>query len=194
MKARPSSSLITYFVAFCAFGLLILLALRWRGASEVNSKPIVEASRASLTSASGKPPPDDIQSSDEPHPNGPADKSEPTLRKRREQEAKFGIVIDSQNTFDSDRAALKRIFQDYYRVLGEFPSGDSTAFVQALRGNNKKQMPFISPTGNLLDPWQTPYHFSRGDGVPVVEVLSAGPDKALWSNDDVVFEVGVPRR
>lgn len=112
----------------------------------------------------------------------------------REQAAKLGIVVDGENTLDSDRHALKRILQDYYRAFGEFPSGDSTAIVQALRGDNKKQMPFISPTGNLLDPWQTPYQFSRGDNTPVVEVRSAGPDKALWSNDDIVFRVEVPKR
>lgn len=103
-------------------------------------------------------------------------------------------MVCGENRLDSDRHALKRILQDYYRALGEFPSGDSTAIVQALKGDNKKQMPFISPTGNLLDPWQTPYQFSRGDNTPVVEVRSAGPDKAFWSNDDVVSRVEVPKR
>ena len=60
-----------------------------------------------------------------------------------------------------------------------------------LAGNNKRKLavllpnhPSLNQEGELLDRWGTPYWFhpvSRD----LMEIVSAGPDKKLWTEDDV---------
>jgi hypothetical protein len=38
----------------------------------------------------------------------------------------------------------------------------------------------------LLDPWGRPYHYRALPGVLTFELRSGGPDKTLWTADDIV--------
>jgi hypothetical protein len=63
-----------------------------------------------------------------------------------------------------------------------------------LSGQNPKQANFIRPKagmrlndqGELLDPWGTPYFFHQLSGSQT-EVRSAGPDRILYTLDDLVI-------
>jgi hypothetical protein len=116
------------------------------------------------------------------------------LEKLDEEWAKRGFVVDRESTISAHLDALKRIFQDYYRALGEFPTGDSAAILKSLAGDNGKGIAFVGKEGELLDPWKMPYQFSRNGDEPWVEIRSAGPDRVLWSDDDFVAKVEVPTR
>lgn len=70
------------------------------------------------------------------------------------------------------------------------PLGLNEDFVKAFTGGNRYGDEFISdkhPTikdGQIVDRWGTPYHFHpRAPGA--IDVRSAGPDKVLFTDDDV---------
>ena len=62
-----------------------------------------------------------------------------------------------------------------------------------LDGENPKQAKFLkpedgmrtNPNGELIDPWGTPYFFHQLSGHEM-EIRSAGPDKIMWTADDLV--------
>lgn len=94
-----------------------------------------------------------------------------------------------------DVITLHRILQQYQRVLHgqrSTPIGDDIDLARALTGRNPMRQLFISPThpalardGHILDRWGTPYHLHpRGKGA--FEVRSAGPDRQLYTADDLV--------
>ena len=45
----------------------------------------------------------------------------------------------------------------------------------------------INSQGELIDPWGTPYFFHQLSGTEM-EIHSAGPDKVMWTQDDLVIK------
>lgn len=72
------------------------------------------------------------------------------------------------------------------------PLGDNEDIVKALAGGNRygdvliaTNDPAINERGQLIDRWGTPYHFHARSG-DAIDVRSAGPDRILFSEDDVI--------
>jgi hypothetical protein len=69
------------------------------------------------------------------------------------------------------------------------------AFTAALNGDNPKGVHFLNPEkgmrvndrGELVDPWGTPFFFHQLSGTQT-EIRSAGPDKQMWTADDLVIK------
>ena len=64
--------------------------------------------------------------------------------------------------------------------------------MKAIMGANPKSARLGPPdgmslngNGELLDPWGTPYFFHQLSATEM-EVHSAGPDKQMWTSDDLV--------
>lgn len=78
-------------------------------------------------------------------------------------------------------------------MFGGNPVGNNSEITAALTGQNPKQINFISreagllvnAAGELVDPWGTPYFFHQLSGA-VMEIHSAGPDRILWTSDDLI--------
>ncbi len=93
------------------------------------------------------------------------------------------------------REALDNVqfaLRDYRTVLGENPIGTNSEITKALTGHNLKQVKIPIPEGSSLngegemcDRWNTPYFFHQLSG-KLMEIRSAGPDKRLWTADDIV--------
>jgi hypothetical protein len=73
------------------------------------------------------------------------------------------------------------------------PVGDNAEITAALTGRNKLRLallpsrhPAINGAGELCDRWGTPFFFHAGSATKM-EIRSAGPDKKMWTADDVVF-------
>jgi hypothetical protein len=92
----------------------------------------------------------------------------------------------------SDIAILDRVLDNYRLALGGNPVGNNREITAQLSGRNSrrhaplpKDHPAISATGELLDRWGTPFFFhalsARG-----MEIRSAGPDRAMYTDDDVI--------
>lgn len=73
------------------------------------------------------------------------------------------------------------------------PSGSNAEITAALTGRNKLHFAFIPPShpaingnGELCDRWGTPFFF-HAESATRMEVRSAGPDRRLWTADDVSY-------
>jgi hypothetical protein len=88
---------------------------------------------------------------------------------------------------------VKLLIRDYRLALGENPVGSNAEITRALTGANPKKTRFVAAgdarlneRGEWVDPWRTPYFFHQISGREM-EIRSAGPDRRMWTADDIVL-------
>ena len=99
--------------------------------------------------------------------------------------------IDPQD----DLMILQTLLGAWRRIDGASPSGGlNSEIVAVLTGKNDRKVAVIPPdhpalnaAGELVDRWGTPYWFHPVSR-EVMEVVSAGPDGELFTDDDVQME------
>jgi hypothetical protein len=78
-------------------------------------------------------------------------------------------------------------------IKGEnpLPLGSNEEIAAALRGKNRANLRFLADThpafnaqGQIVDRWGTPLFF-HAESRERLDIRSAGPDKAMWTEDDV---------
>jgi hypothetical protein len=87
---------------------------------------------------------------------------------------------------------IQFMLRDYRTRLGDNPTGTNAEIMKEVMGGNRVQARLGPPEGQklndqgeLLDRWGAPYFFhqlSKNE----MEIRSAGPDLAMWTNDDIV--------
>lgn len=87
---------------------------------------------------------------------------------------------------------VRLMLRDYRTLYHENPVGTNAEIMKTLMGGNPKQARLgppegqtLSAAGELLDRWGTPYFFHQLSS-DLTEVRSAGPDKTMWTSDDIV--------
>jgi hypothetical protein len=88
---------------------------------------------------------------------------------------------------------MGRAIRQYGAMFGGNPVGNNPEITSQLNGNNPKHINFINAAagmrlnenGELIDPWGTPYFFHQISGTDM-EIHSAGPDKIMWTTDDLI--------
>jgi hypothetical protein len=88
---------------------------------------------------------------------------------------------------------VSRAIRQYGEMFGGNPVGTNPEITAQLNGGNPKQINFIQPDagmrinekGELVDAWNTPFFFHQISGTET-EIHSAGPDKIMWTQDDLV--------
>ena len=88
---------------------------------------------------------------------------------------------------------MRTVFRQYALRFGGNPVGNNREITAALNGQNPRQVVFlnpddglpINPRGELVDNWGTPYFFHQLSGSEM-EIHSAGPDRKMWTADDLV--------
>lgn len=95
-----------------------------------------------------------------------------------------------------DLEVISEVLGSYRLVYRENPVGtDNAEIVAQLLGANPKQVfflppshPALSPDGELLDRWGSPYIFHplKAD---LMDVRSLGPDRTLWTEDDLSLDL-----
>ncbi len=96
-----------------------------------------------------------------------------------------GIVLENM------RSAIR----DYGARFGGNPFGNNREITAKLNGGNPKQVVFLKPEdgmrlnerGELIDNWGTPFFFHQISGSEM-EIRSAGPDRKMWTRDDLVIK------
>ena len=96
-------------------------------------------------------------------------------------------------------AAMTELFKvhqmilSYHTLMGQNPVGTNAEIMKAIMGGNAHQAMLGPPEGQtlngkgeLLDPWGTPYFFHQLSG-DHMEIRSAGPDRIMYTEDDVVM-------
>jgi hypothetical protein len=92
-----------------------------------------------------------------------------------------------------------RAVRQYEQMFGGNPVGSNPEITAALQGQNPKKINFLAgqdgmrvdDKGELVDVWGTPYFFHQVSGSEM-EIHSAGPDKQMWTTDDLVARESVP--
>jgi hypothetical protein len=90
---------------------------------------------------------------------------------------------------------MRRAVINYGSTFSGNPVGTNPEIAAALNGENPKQIKFIDPEnglringqGELVDSWGTPFFFHQLSATDM-EVRSAGPDKIMWTPDDLVIK------
>jgi len=81
---------------------------------------------------------------------------------------------------------------NYHAAFGENPVGTNPEIAAALQGKNPRQINFLAESGlrlngkgEIVDGYGTPFFFHQISGNEM-EIRSAGPDKVMWTPDDLV--------
>jgi hypothetical protein len=90
---------------------------------------------------------------------------------------------------------VRRVFRQYSSRFGGNPVGTNPEITAALNGKNPKGIVFLDPDdglrindkGELVDNWGTPFFFHQLSGTEM-EIHSAGPDRKMWTDDDLVIK------
>jgi hypothetical protein len=99
----------------------------------------------------------------------------------------------ADSTIQRDFEILDTLLESFRKFNGGTnpQGGENEEIVAALVGRSGKHLavlpanhPFIDPRGRLLDRWGTPFHF-HPVAYDTLEIRSAGPDRKLWTADDV---------
>jgi hypothetical protein len=88
---------------------------------------------------------------------------------------------------------VRRAIRQYGAMFGGNPVGTNPEITAQLAGKNPKGVNFINADagmrvndqGEMVDSWGTPLFFHQLSGTDT-EVRSAGPDKVMWTSDDLV--------
>jgi len=108
-------------------------------------------------------------------------------------------LADALNAPETDVAADLRLvagiletFRSNFLQTGN-PTGTNAEITAALTGQNRLRLalipsdhPAINRAGELCDRWGSPFFFHAESGTRM-DIRSAGPDRKMWSEDDVVF-------
>jgi hypothetical protein len=97
-----------------------------------------------------------------------------------------------------DLRTVEEIFRQYRSSTRQLnPVGENAEITAVLTGRNRLDFAFIPPNhpainarGELCDRWGTPFFFHALSGTQM-EIRSAGPDRKLWTADDVVLTPGL---
>jgi hypothetical protein len=84
------------------------------------------------------------------------------------------------------------ILHNYHAAFSENPVGTNPEIAAALQGKNPKQINFLADSGlrlngkgEIIDGYGTPFFFHQ-ISAHEMEIHSAGPDKVMWTADDLV--------
>jgi len=84
------------------------------------------------------------------------------------------------------------LIHNYHAAFGENPVGTNPEIAAALQGKNPKQINFLADSGlrlngkgEIIDGYGTPFFFHQISGNEM-EIRSAGPDKIMWTADDLL--------
>lgn len=100
---------------------------------------------------------------------------------------------DPEGTIRNDLTLVQSVFFNYQTVFQANPVGTHEEIIAVLTGKNPRRLAFIPPdhpslndSGQLLDRWDSPLFFHQLEAKKM-EVRSAGPDRTMWTEDDVVL-------
>jgi hypothetical protein len=89
---------------------------------------------------------------------------------------------------------VQLMFRDFRTRMGGNPVGTNAEIMKGVMGENPVNAVLGPPEGQrlndygeLVDRWNTPYFFhqlSKDD----MEIRSAGPDRKMWTVDDIVVK------
>jgi len=148
-----------------------------------------------------EPTPNSPPSQPGPLPNQPLPNQPSFLSQINDirEDRSAGVLADyhqSGTTTARDLELVRFVLETFNTTLkhkGSIPMSENHEVMFLLFGNNPYKLRFLDPTlpyfndkGEILDSWGTPlfFHFSSSTNPGL---RSAGPDKKLWTADDITY-------
>jgi hypothetical protein len=104
-----------------------------------------------------------------------------------------GVPAATQADYLADLDNVRLMLRDYRTLMGQNPVGSNAEIMKAVMGGNPKhanlgppQGQSVNGNGELVDRWGTPYFFHQQSATNM-EIRSAGPDRIMWTSDDIVM-------
>lgn len=166
--------------------LIVGAWLYWRSRPAPSARPAVVAVAPRPPAAPAPPAAPHAN----PNPPGP-----PPDAAIVDQPSELTIGLNSPNSdVRADLRQVNDIFMHYRSAIhGDNPVGENADITAVLTGRNRlgfafipADCPAVNAEGELCDRWGTPYFFHQLSG-DQMEIRSAGPDRKLWTDDDVVL-------
>jgi hypothetical protein len=99
---------------------------------------------------------------------------------------------EAQPEARADLDGVRFMFRDFRTRMNENPVGSNAEMMRAVMGGNPAGATLGPPAGQslnaegeLVDRWGTPYFFHQMAKTSM-EIRSAGPDRQMWTADDLV--------
>lgn len=121
-----------------------------------------------------------------------------TMQEYRAEQAARPLAPESPvpppagRTPENEVQRIQGTVRKYRAAFGENPVGSNPEITRALAGKNPTGARFLDESsvtqndaGEMLDLFGTPYFFHPVSGT-IMEIRSAGPDKKLFTADDIV--------
>lgn len=113
---------------------------------------------------------------------------------------KAASTLHTHKDPEADLSDLASIFNNYLWAYKAMPVGSENAEITLqLLGKNAKHVvflqqdhPSLNQYGELLDRWGTPYFF-HPESEREMGIRSAGPDRTLWTTDDITNDLEANR-
>lgn len=100
--------------------------------------------------------------------------------------------VERQVEGQAELGKVQMMLRDFRTRMGENPVGSNAEIMRAVMGGNPAGARLgppegqeINEQGELVDQWGTPYFFHQLSKTSM-EVRSAGPDRKMWTTDDLV--------
>jgi hypothetical protein len=102
-----------------------------------------------------------------------------------------GDVEVNSEQIAADLDSLSLSLRDYRTLMAQNPVGTNSEITEALMGSNRKSARLAPPDvrlngkGEMVDRWGVPYFFHQLSATSM-EIHSAGPDKKMGTDDDII--------
>lgn len=184
---KPRTIVLT-FVALALVGLgLTWLVLR---SDEPLDQPLPSQSKKVTAPTPKKTTPAVVTAPSEPPPPEPPPRDrraiDPEIQKLADR------LTDHTQTPLNDLEIVNEFFDMYRKTMSQLPVGSNEDLTAILTGTNPQEgvlFPADSPMivkGQIVDRWGSPYWIHPNSGARV-EIRSAGPDRSLFTPDDVIL-------
>lgn len=183
-----SKSVLYSVAALALVGLLIAWGWRGAGKNTLPVAPLAAAASQAQPQAAAPPTGSSVQA--------PAVSSVPPVEKAvtaaRSPSSRQPYTPPSPEREAAESIALN--LRHFGQRFGGNPVGTNAEIVRALNGGNEQGARYLpqehlhlNEQGELLDSYGTPYFFHQISSQEM-EVRSAGPDKTLWTSDDIAVK------
>lgn len=179
----------------CLLLIAILVWIVWQlrdAQTSAGDTTIIRLNHDDAVSLTSPDPP--IADEEEPDPN------DPRLNRLPDGRVEYNLALNTSRRInqsshpDDNLYVFDELFRHYRYAYGENPVGtDNFEITEQLLGKNPMKIVFIEPknpavVGNeLVDQWGTAYFF-HSVSAENMEVRSAGPDRRLWTEDDIFHD------
>ena len=146
------------------------------------------------SSPATSPPAEPVRMTSSVSPGTPLVRTVPAPLRAASPAAAGGPVSRPEREIDgkAEIGKVQSMLRDFRTRMGENPVGSNAEIMKAVMGGNEVKARLGPPEGQelneqgeLLDHWGTPYFFHQLSKNST-EVRSAGPDRKMWTSDDLI--------